>query len=119
MAGKLSRVQHGRRILTPEEARERGAIELPPGLLQPGQRRLTLDQVTSLAAPEMIHRRTRECTDCGVSFTETIIAPVGEAPKPRDKDERPDLCANCFKKLNRFPILGARKPKGIDAPRRI
>jgi hypothetical protein len=116
---KISRIQRGRRVVTDEEARERGALILPPDALPPGVRRVAGKDLGRMVRPEMVSRRQRTCTGCSVSFTETVIHPAGDAPKPRDVDERPDLCANCFKKLSRFPIIGATRPRGRDVPRHI
>lgn len=119
MSGKLSRIQKGRRVLTDEEAIERGALILPADALAPGVHRVAGRDLGRMVRPEMVLRCQRTCTDCAVSFTETIIHPEGEEPQPRDPDERPDLCANCFKKLNRFPMIRATRPRGYDVPRQI
>jgi hypothetical protein len=119
MAGKLSRIQRGQRVLTDEEVRERAALILPAGALGPEISKISGKDLGRALPEEMVTRHTRTCTGCRVSFTETVIHPPDEAPKPRDPDERPDLCANCFKKLNRFPLIGATRPRGHDVPRQI
>ena len=119
MAGKLSRIRHGRRVLTDDEARERGALILPAGALGQEISKISGRDLGRTLPEEMVTRHTRICTTCSISFTETVIHPVNEPPKPRDPDERPDLCANCFKKLNRFPLIGAKRPRGHDVPRQI
>lgn len=116
---KIIPVNHGRRVLTEDEAREKGAILVPPGSLPAGIRKIQGKDLAKTLPPEMVHTRKVICSECSVVFTETIISPLGEAPTPRDPDERPDLCQNCFKKLNRFPIIGAQRPRGRDVPRRI
>lgn len=116
---QLARIGGGRRILTPQEAYDRNAIALPGGTLPSGVRRIKGKDLAKSLPPEMVNTRTRTCTDCATVFVETIIAPPGERVKPRDPDERADLCANCFKKLSRYPLIGAKKPKGHDVPRRI
>lgn len=119
MTGQIVQIRNGRRILTPAEAEERGALLVPPGALPPGVRKIKGRDLAKTLPREQVHERTRSCSECSTAFVETIITPAGQAPRPRDPDERPDLCNICFKRLNRFPIIGARKPRGTDVTRRI
>ena len=119
MAKNVSRIQNGRRVLTPQEAEERGAIIVPSGALPAGIRKIKRRDLAKTLPREMVSKIPRICTECSTRFIETIIHPVGELPQPRAREERSDLCANCFQKLNHFPIIGAKKPRGNDVPRRI
>jgi hypothetical protein len=120
----MADIRNGRRILTPKQEEEirktlPDSLILSPGSLAAGIRRLSVKDLATALPAEQVHQRTVICSGCSVPFKETIIVAAGENPKPRDKDERPDLCANCFNALNRFPIIGAKKPRGRDVPRRI
>jgi len=115
----MEQIRNGRRIITPKEASERGAIELPVVSLPAGIRKIKHQDLARTLPSSMVHERTVICSECSIVFTETIITPDGEAPKPRDPDERPDLCNRCFNALNRFPIIRAGKPRGTDVPRNI
>jgi hypothetical protein len=119
MADHIDRIRNGRRILTPKGAMGPGAIELPPGELPSDLCRVRPEDLAKTLPPDMVHTRRVVCSECETVFQEQIITPPGEAPKPRDPDERPDLCRNCFRALNRFPIIKAGKPRGTDVPRRI
>lgn len=107
----LARIRNGRRILTPDEARAKGAIELPPGTFKPGVRHLTAEQLAKQLPPEMIHETKRTCSRCATPFVETIIHPPDEVPKAREADERPDLCGNCVRRRRGgSPLLHYRRP---------
>jgi hypothetical protein len=107
------------RIITPDGVRKQvGHFALPRGVIMPGKR-IALPKDVDALPRYMVHRRQRRCTQCSMSFTETIIAPIGEEPKERPVEDRPDLCSNCFDKLNAGITLIRPAPKRPPVPEKI